>query len=61
MPPTPRKNKKTPRHDPLHVEVLQDETLAKYGEVSQPGRRKKKKGKAQGKNSDDEADVRSFS
>lgn len=30
-----------PRHDPLHVQLDDDELLAKYGRVSQPGKRKK--------------------
>ena len=29
------------RHDPLHVQLGQDEILAKYGTVSRPGKRKK--------------------
>lgn len=29
------------RHDPLHVDIAADDTLAKYGNVSKPGRRKK--------------------
>lgn len=29
------------RHDPLHVDLAADDTYAKYGNVSKPGRRKK--------------------
>ena len=29
------------RHDPLHVDIAADDTYAKYGDVSKPGRRKK--------------------
>ncbi|KAG8845685.1 snoRNA-binding rRNA-processing protein [Tulasnella sp. 330] len=56
MPPTPRKHGKKPRHNPLHLEILKDETVEKYGQVSQPGRRKKRKGKGKDKDSEDEAD-----
>ncbi|KAG9017331.1 snoRNA-binding rRNA-processing protein [Tulasnella sp. JGI-2019a] len=58
MPVTPRRHGKKPRHNPLHLEILKDETVEKYGQVSQPGRRKKKKGKGKGKDEDseDEAD-----
>lgn len=31
------------RHNPLHVELARDEELAKYGKVTSPGRRKKKR------------------
>ncbi|KAI0069189.1 cell adhesion protein byn-1 [Artomyces pyxidatus] len=39
----PRAQKPTgkSRHDPLHVEIGEDEVLAKYGDVSKPGKRKK--------------------
>jgi hypothetical protein len=40
----PRIQKPSPgksRHDPLHVDIAADDTLAKYGNVSKPGRRKK--------------------
>lgn len=29
------------RHDPLHVQLDDDELHAKYGRISQPGKRKK--------------------
>ncbi len=29
------------RHDPLHVELEQDESLRRFGRVSHPGRRKR--------------------
>ncbi|KAJ8698269.1 snoRNA-binding rRNA-processing protein, variant 2 [Pleurotus ostreatus] len=41
-----------PRHDPLHVQLDDDELLAKYGRVSQPGKRKKSR--TQGKNDGEE-------
>lgn len=31
------------RHDPLHVELDADDQLAKYGNVSRPGKRKNTK------------------
>ncbi|KAF9821035.1 hypothetical protein IEO21_01012 [Rhodonia placenta] len=34
------------RHDPLHVQLGEDEVHAKYGRISQPGKRRKSKGKA---------------
>jgi essential nuclear protein 1 len=42
----PRQAKGTstkPRHDPLHVEIDADDQLAKYGNVSRPGKRKNAK------------------
>lgn len=35
--------KSATRHDPLHHELSRDEDLAKYGRVSQPGRRNKQR------------------
>lgn len=32
------------RHDPLHTQMKQDDVFAKYGKVSQPGRRSKQEG-----------------
>lgn len=29
------------RHDPLHVQIADDETYAKYGKLSHPGKRRK--------------------
>jgi essential nuclear protein 1 len=40
MPRTSKTSEKT-RHDPLLVQLKQDELHAKYGRVSQPGKRKK--------------------
>ncbi|KAI0313258.1 cell adhesion protein byn-1 [Amylostereum chailletii] len=40
------------RHDPLHVQLNEDETHAKYGRVSQPGKRKKAR---KSRTEDDEA------
>ena len=31
------------RHDPLHVQLKEDEIYEKYGNVSRPGKRKKSK------------------
>ncbi|KZT74509.1 cell adhesion protein byn-1 [Daedalea quercina L-15889] len=36
------------RHDPLHVQLGEDEVYAKYGRLSHPGKRKKSKGKEEG-------------
>jgi len=30
-----------PRHDPLHVELAQDDSLKKFGRVTVPGKRRK--------------------
>lgn len=42
-PQMPRTQKPTgkSRHDPLHVDIAADDSLAKHGNVSKPGRRKK--------------------
>ncbi|KAJ2924953.1 hypothetical protein H1R20_g12155, partial [Candolleomyces eurysporus] len=40
MPRTQKPSSK-PRHDPLHVQLDEDEAHAKYGRVSQPGKRTK--------------------
>ncbi|KAI0632996.1 cell adhesion protein byn-1 [Trametes polyzona] len=50
MPKAPKASQKT-KHDPLHVQLGEDEVYAKYGRVSQPGRRRKSKAK----DDDDEA------
>ena len=39
------------KHDPLHVQIDKDEVYAKYGHISQPGRRRRSKTK----DDDDEA------
>ncbi|KAH9894173.1 cell adhesion protein byn-1 [Cubamyces lactineus] len=44
MPKAPKANPKV-KHDPLHVQIGEDEVYAKYGRVSQPGRRRKSKAK----------------
>ncbi|KAH8830543.1 Bystin-domain-containing protein [Flagelloscypha sp. PMI_526] len=36
-----QKSKGRARHDPLHVELHEDETQAKFGKISEPGKRKK--------------------
>jgi hypothetical protein len=40
MPRAPKPTGKT-RHDPLHVQLGEDETEEKYGKVSRPGKRRK--------------------
>ena len=40
MPKAPKAAAK-PKHNPLHVELGEDEVIAKYGRISQPGRRRK--------------------
>ncbi|KAI8985004.1 cell adhesion protein byn-1 [Trametes punicea] len=50
MPKAPKVPSKV-KHDPLHVQIGEDEVYAKYGRVSQPGRRRKSKAK----DDDDEA------
>ncbi|KAI0676769.1 cell adhesion protein byn-1 [Trametes maxima] len=44
MPKAPKASAKS-KHDPLHVQLGEDEVYAKYGRVSQPGRRRKSKAK----------------
>ncbi len=50
MPKAPKAPTKS-KHDPLHVQIGDDEVYAKYGRISQPGRRRKSKAK----DDDDEA------
>ena len=42
------------RHDPLHIQLKEDEVHEKYGNVSHPGKRKKSR---KSKTEDDEAGV----
>ena len=42
MPKAPKPNTKA-KHDPLHVQLGEDEVYSKYGRISQPGRRRKSK------------------
>lgn len=43
MPKAPlRKSGTKARHDPLHVQLKEDENFSKYGKVSKPGKRTKK-------------------
>nr|VWP00676.1 Chitinase [Ganoderma boninense] len=44
MPKAPKAATKS-KHDPLHVQIGEDEVYAKYGRISQPGRRRKSKTK----------------
>ena len=46
-----------PRHDPLHAQLADDEVEARYGRISQPGKRKKSKRSA---DDEDGAEVRSI-
>lgn len=39
--PRAQKPASRPKHDPLHVQLHEDSVHAKYGSVSQPGKRKK--------------------
>ena len=41
------------RHDPLHVQLREDEVHAKYGRLSQPGKRKKSRKSADNEDSGD--------
>ncbi|RPD62033.1 cell adhesion protein byn-1 [Lentinus tigrinus ALCF2SS1-7] len=50
MPKAPKASSKT-KHDPLHVQLGEDEVYAKYGRVSQPGKRRK----SRANDDDDEA------
>jgi essential nuclear protein 1 len=43
-----------PKHDPLHVQLHEDTVNAKYGSVSQPGKRKKSRRDKSDRESDDE-------
>lgn len=42
MPKAPKATGRT-KHDPLHVQIDDDEVHAKYGRVSKPGKRRKSK------------------
>jgi essential nuclear protein 1 len=53
MPRAEKSSGKT-RHDPLHVELDADQRLAKYGNVSQPGKRKKQRKIVDGDGENDE-------
>jgi essential nuclear protein 1 len=55
----PRTQKQTqkPRHDPLHVQLNEDEVEAKYGRISHPEKRKK----SHKKDDDETGDVRPIS
>lgn len=43
-----------PKHDPLHVQLHEDTVNAKYGSVSQPGKRKKSRRDKSDRESEDE-------
>lgn len=42
------------KHDPLHVQLQEDNVYAKYGNVSQPGKRKKSRRDKSDRESEDE-------
>lgn len=48
--PRAQKQSQKPRHDPLFVQLNEDEVEAKYGRISQPGKRNKSR-----KTDDDDA------
>jgi len=58
----PRAQKPTskPKHDPLHVQLHEDSVHAKYGDVSQPGKRKKSKRDKSDRESEDEVRLEKF-
>ena len=52
--PRAQKSASKPKHDPLHVQLDEDSVHAKYGNVSQPGKRKKSKRDKSDRESEDE-------
>lgn len=52
--PRAQKPASKPKHDPLHVQLHEDNVHAKYGNVSQPGKRKKSKRDKSDRESEDE-------
>ena len=53
--PRAQKPASRPKHDPLHIQLHEDSVHAKYGDVSQPGKRKKSKRDKSDRESEDEA------
>jgi len=51
----PHRKGSSTRHDPLHVQLKEDEVISKYGKISRPGKRARRKG-----GSDDENEEVSF-
>ena len=52
--PRAQKPASKPKHDPLHVQLHEDSVHAKYGGVSQPGKRKKSRREKSDRESEDE-------
>jgi len=52
--PRAQKPASKPKHDPLHVQLHEDSVHAKYGNVSQPGKRNKSKRDKSDRESEDE-------
>ncbi|KAF9649319.1 cell adhesion protein byn-1 [Thelephora ganbajun] len=52
--PRAQKPASRPKHDPLHIQLHEDSVHAKYGNVSQPGKRKKSKRDKSDRESEDE-------
>lgn len=52
--PRAQKPASKPKHDPLHVQLHEDVIHSKYGNVSQPGKRKKSKRDKSDRESEDE-------
>jgi len=52
--PRAQKPASRPKHDPLHIQLHEDSVHAKYGDVSQPGKRKKSKRDKSDRESEDE-------
>ena len=58
--PRAQKPASKPKHDPLHIQLHEDSVHAKYGDVSQPGKRKKSKRDKPDRESGDEVRLESF-
>ena len=52
--PRAQKPASKPKHDPLHIQLHEDTVHEKYGNVSQPGKRKKSKRDRTDRESEDE-------
>lgn len=52
--PRAQKPSSKPKHDPLHIQLHEDSVHVKYGDVSQPGKRKKSKRDKSDRESEDE-------
>lgn len=58
--PRAQKPASKPKHDPLYVQLHEDSVHAKYGNVSQPGKRKKSKRDKSDRESEDEVRLEKF-